>query len=32
MIRLEVWACFNKGEAPNDVNEISFENTESRMG
>ena len=27
MIKLEAWACFNKGEAPNDVHEISFENT-----
>jgi len=28
MIKLEVWACFNMGEAPNDVEDISFENTE----
>lgn len=28
MIQLEVWACFNKGEALKDVGDISFENTE----
>lgn len=28
MIKLEVWACFNKGETLMDVNDISFENNE----
>lgn len=31
MIEIEAWVCFNKGEAPHDVNEMSFENTEENI-